>query len=472
MLTGNMVAQTSRVLYFMNLPQRNSLNPAFQPGGRVYVGFPAVSDISVRIDNNFLSFSDLFRNGVISDSTFTFLQEGEELDAFLAGLQGKNSLEPQVGVQLFGLAFTIGKDLRITFDINERVDGNFVIPGDIIRLGVEGTQSFTGRDIDLSSLRADVMYYHEIGIGASKNVTDKLRLGGRVMILGGVAAGCLENRGLSLKVNDDYTQTVNADLAFNVSAPVTFINDENGIIDNADFNDDRFEDANSAISYIGGMDNAGLGIDLGAEYRFNDMLSVSAAVTDLGYIKWKRDRSTINIKKQFELNGLTLQDVYDESVTFEELMNWTIDSIQNAMELVDPVTPFTTCLPVGITTAFSISPVKFFTAGVLSQTRIRGKQVHESLTFSGNINIGNTFSTTLAYTIANHRYDNFGLGLAVRAGFAQFFALIDNIPVKWTPVTSGESNFSLPENWYTLNARVGLNFVFGNREKKESLPSI
>jgi hypothetical protein len=468
---GSMIAQSSQVLYFMNIPQRNSLNPALLPGGRTYLGLPAISDISVRIDNNFLNFTSLFRNGVISDSTFSFMQEGEALNAFLSGLQKKNSFEPQVGVQLFGLAFTIGKDLRITFDINERIDGNFVFPEDLIRLGVEGTQSYIGRDIDLSSLRADMLYYHEIGFGASKNITDKLRVGGRLMILGGVASGYLENNGLSLKVNDDYTHTVNADIALNVSAPVTFYRDEaDGLIHNAYFNDQTFADANSTISYLGSMANTGLGVDLGAEYRFNDMLAVSAAITDLGFIKWKRDRSTINIKKQFELNGLTMQDVYSESLTFDELMNWTIDSLQNAMELVDQPGPFTTYLPACITTAFSFSPVKFFTAGILSQTRFKDRQVHEALTLSGNINLGNTFSTTLAYTIANHRYDNFGFGLAVRGGFTQFFAVVDNIPVKWTHATSGGNTFSIPENWYTLHARIGLNFVFGNREKEEILP--
>ncbi|MDZ7633651.1 MAG: hypothetical protein U5L72_04060 [Bacteroidales bacterium] len=49
----------------MNLPQRTTLNPALQPSGRVYVGLPGISDISVRIDNNFLSFSDMFNSGVI-----------------------------------------------------------------------------------------------------------------------------------------------------------------------------------------------------------------------------------------------------------------------------------------------------------------------------------------------------------------------------------------------------------------------
>jgi hypothetical protein len=333
-MVSNIMAQSSQVLYFMNLPQRNTLNPALQPSGRVYVGLPVISDISVRVDNNFLSISDLFTGGVISDSTAIFLQPGNELDGFLAGLHDKNSIEPQIGIQLFGLAFTVAKDLRITFDINERIYGNFVLPGDLIRLGIEGNGNYIGKSIDLSALRSDMRYYHEVGIGASKNITEKLRIGARLLILSGVATGYLDNNALSLQVNDDYTQTVRADLALRLSAPVTFYKDQDGIIDSASFDDGAFEEANNAISYLTGMVNPGLGIEIGAEYRFNDMFAVSAALTDLGYIKWKRDRSDLSLNTTFELNGLTMQDVYDESLDFEELMNWSLDSIQNSLSPV------------------------------------------------------------------------------------------------------------------------------------------
>ncbi len=467
----NITAQTSSVLYFMNLPQRTSLNPAFQPSGRTYVGLSGISDLSIRIDNNFLSFSGLFSNGIISDSTFTILKPGEDLDKFLAGLGRNNSLEPQAGIQLLGLAFTVGDDLRISFDITERTDANFVIPGDLIRLGIQGNEDFIGRNIDLSSMRADVKYYHEIGLGASKNINEKLRVGARLMLLSGVVSGHLTNNGMTLKVNDDFTHTVNADLALNVSAPVTFTRDAiEGVIDNVHFNEEQFGEGNDYVSYALGFANPGLGIELGAEYRFNDMFAVSAALTDIGFITWKRDRSEIYVTKSFEFNGLNLQDVYDESISFGDLLNWAADSLQNAIDLsVSPGT-YTTYLPFCLTTGFSFNPVKFFTAGVLSQTRFEGKQVHEALTLSGNINLGNSFSTTLAYTLANRRYDNLGFGLAFRGGFSQFFAVVDNIPLRWSKAVSGSESYSMPENWHTFHLRMSLNFVFGNREKEKILP--
>jgi hypothetical protein len=151
-------------------------------------------------------------------------------------------------------------------------------------------------------------------------------------------------------------------------------------------------------------------------------------------------------------------------------LNWAGDSLQNAFKVLDEPAAFTTWLPFSVTAGASFTPVEFFTAGVLSQTRFEGKQVHEAFTLSGNINFGNTFSTTLAYTLANRRYDNLGFGMAVRGGFFQFFALVDNIPMRFTRVTSGEGDFRVPENLYTVHARFGINLVFGNKAEEKIPP--
>jgi hypothetical protein len=464
-------AQTSQSLYFMNIPQASTLNHALNPTGRFYLGLPGISDISVRLDNNFLSVSNLFTGGIISDSTLAFLEESEWLEEFVKWLGDNYSLESQAGVRLFGLAFTVKDDLRITFDITERADANIVFPGDLLRLGFQGNEGFIGQSIDLSTLRTDASIWHEFGIGASKNVTPKLRVGARVLVLSGVASAFLANRGVTLTVNDDYTHTVNADMALNISAPVNFITEEDSSIHGAEFDNARFDDDRNIIEYLKSMANPGLGIDLGAEYRFNDKLAVSAAVTDLGFIKWKRDRQDITVNTTFDFNGLTMQDVYDESLDFGELLNWTLDTLQN-VAVLDKSAPAYTCrLPATVTVAFSYTPVKFFTAGLLSRTRFEGRQAHQALTLSGNFNFGNVFSTTLAYTAANRRYDNLGFGFAIRGGFMQFFALVDNVPVKFTSVEYDGKDYRIPGNWSMVHARLGLNLVFGNRER-EKLPPL
>jgi len=206
--------------------------------------------------------------------------------------------------------------------------------------------------------------------------------------------------------------------------------------------------------------------------QVSDKLAVSAAVKDLGFIKWKRDLAQLSIKSSFQFNGLTMQDVYDESVDFEELINWTIDSVQNVLRVEDNPQEFTTRLPATVVGAFSYTPVKFFTLGVLSQTRFEGPVIRQATTLSGNLNFGNIFSATMAYTAANRRYDNLGFGMALRGGFLQFFVMVDNIPLKYSSFTSGEQTLRLPDNINTVNARLGLNLVFGNRERDKTLPPV
>jgi hypothetical protein len=105
--------------------------------------------------------------------------------------------------------------------------------------------------------------------------------------------------------------------------------------------------------------------------------------------------------------------------------------------------------------------------GLLSYSRFIGKQIREAVTISGNLNIGNIFSTSLSYTAENSRYDNLGAGLAVRAGVTQFYLITDRIPVSWNRIKDKSSNIIIPSNWNTINLRLGMNLVFGNRQKEK-----
>lgn len=465
-MISDVAAQYSQSLYFMNLPQRSSLNPALRPTSRLYIGLPALSGAAVNIDNNFIDMSDLLIGGVISDSTVSFLEPGEHLDRLVAGLKDKNSIQMQAAVQLFGLGFSVG-DLWVTLDLTERAEGNFVLPGELIRLGIMGNDAYTGQSIDLSALRTDAKYYHEIGMGISKNLTERLRVGVRGKLLFGVAAATLDNNDLRLRVNEDNTHTLFADMSFSMSGPLRAVMNPDGTLDSVVIDDSRFDTRKDALSLLTNTGNPGFGLDLGVEYRITDRLSVSGAITDLGFIRWRTDRTTFYSKTQFEFSGLTMQDVYDESLDFDELINWAMDSLQNAFYQKSGSDPFVTYLSPGITAAASYSPVRAFTFGVLSHTRFIGKQVRESVTLSANMNLGSALSATCSYTAVNHRYDNLGAGIALRGGWMQLYALVDNIPVRWTEVRSGNDSFPVPEDWNTLHARVGINILFGNKVKNK-----
>jgi hypothetical protein len=469
LITLNSTAQNSQVLYFMNLPQRHLLNPALTPTNSVYIGLPVLSGINLNVNNNFFNFSDVFIKGVVADSLVTFLHPGYDPTKFLAKIKDINSIEPEVQLQLFSLGFRAGKDLYIYFDVNERVDANVALPGDILRLMLAGNEQFLGSSIDLSSLRGDLMSYTEIGLGFSKNFTSKLRLGIKPKMLLGIASASIKNNSFGISVNDDYTHTLNADLMVNFSAPVTVKITGQNNLDTIYMDDSRFNTGKDILDYLLSTKNIGLGVDIGGEYSFSDKFKISAAVTDIGYINWKRDISNISARSTDTISGINMMDVYNGTMTFEEFGKETLDELKKSFYLTKDSTPFTTTLPFGVTLGGSYNLTKSVSVGLLSYTKFIGKQYKEALTLSANVNFGNAFSTTLAYTAMNSRYDNIGFGMSFRTGWFQFYLLADRIPVTWNKIkTDSKTTIPLPESWNTVQARLGMNLCFGNKLKKKN----
>jgi len=480
-ITYDAAAQNSQVLYYMNLPQRHLLNPAIRPTNSVYIGLPAIYWINLNDNNNFVNFSDVIMKSPTGDSLITILHPSYDIKRFIAKFKDANYIEPEALVQLFGLGFNAGKDLYIFLDINERVDANFAIPGDLFRLAFEGNEQFVGNKIDLSTLRSDVKYYREAGLGFSKNFSDKLRIGIKGKLLFGVAAASIDNRSFDITVNDDYTHSLNADLNVNFSAPLNVRLTGQNNIDEIEINETAVDDTDEIIDFILGRQNMGLGLDIGAEYSFTDRLKVSAALTDLGYIKWKKDITTLKAESQFTFSGIDLLEVYKGNMTFDSLGQELLDSLKASFYLTDEAQPsFTTNLPFGVTFGGSYNLTKSISIGILSYTKVIGKQFKEALTLSANINLGNALSTSFAYTAANSRYDNLGAGLAFRAGWFQFYLLADRIPVTWNKIVSkdietpepvsailGENSIPVPESWNTIHLRFGMNLAFGNKIKKK-----
>ncbi len=478
-------AQNSQVLYHMNLPQRHFLNPALRSTNSVYIGLPGISGIDININNNFINFSDVFMNS--GDSVISILHPDYDLGDFMKKIKDVNAIEPQVMVQLFGLGFSAGNDLYVFLDINERVEANFALPGDLLRLGFLGNEQFVGNRMDLSSLRSDMMVYHEIGIGFSKNIIDNLRLGIKGKLLFGVGNISFDNKSLGITVNEDYTHIFDADLTINsaglnpadiATAPLTEM--FSGFLSNL-FDMDPFYSTDSLFVSLLNMKNSGFSTDIGAQYNLSDKFEISASITDLGFIKWKSNVNNLKAKNRFEFSGLDMWDVYAGNISFDSLAIQMVDSLENSFTVDQDHKPYTTYLPFGVSVGGNYKLTKKFSVGLLSYTRFIGKQVKEALTLSANVNLGNAFSTTLAYTAANHQYDNLGLGLAFRGGWFQFYFLADRIPVTWNTIKSsdfnipkpistifGENSIPIPSSWNTIHFRLGFNLVFGNNVKKKA----
>jgi hypothetical protein len=458
-------AQNSQAMYFMNLPQNHLLNPAFRPSNSVYIGLPVLTGISLNMNNNFVNFSDVFMKGKPQDSIISFLNPDYNIDKFLSKIKDKNFFEPEVMVQLISLGFSVGKDSYFFLDINERIDGNIVIPGDLLKLAFRGNQEFVGNKIDLSSLRGDLKYFREVGAGFSRNFSDRLRIGIKAKLLFGIASVSMVNNSLGITVNDDYSHLFDADLAVNTSGLEVKTDSKNNV-SSIVFDDSRLKTASGRYDFFSGSKNMGLGIDIGASYDLTDRIVLSASVIDLGFIRWKKDVTNLKTKNQFLFSGLNMLDVINGTRSVQDLGNDILDSLKNAFVVNNTKSPFTTYLPFGISFGGSYNVTRRFSMGLLSYSRIIQKQVREALTLSVNLSIGNAVAASASYTAENHRYDNLGAGLAFRTGITQFYLIADRIPITWDRIKSDQNSFILPSSWNTINLRIGMNLVFGTRKRE------
>jgi hypothetical protein len=475
---ADLSAQNSQVLYFMNLPQNHLINPALRPSNSLYIGLPGISGINLNINNNFVNFSDVFMKGQTGDSVVSIFHSNHTIDDFLAKTKDKNSIDPQFTDQLFGIGFSVGTDSYVFLDINERMDGNLTIPGDLFELALKGNERFLGSKVDLTSFRGDMKYYREAGIGFSKNITRKLRLGIKGKLLFGIARASIYNQALGISIegnsiDNNFTHTLDANINIDISAPVKIIVDANHNIQSIIIDKNKFKTSSGIYDFLSGKKNIGLGLDIGAVYDISDKFMISAAITDIGYIKWKKDVTSLNIKSHYKFNGLNMVDVINGTKTFEDLGNEILDSLKKAFYVTSSNVPFTDNLPFGVTLGGSYNVSRQFSLGLLSYSRVISKQIHQSLTLSANVNLGNSLSTSLSYTLANQRYDNLGAGLAFRVGIFQIYMLADRIPLTWNRIKVDSNNtIPLPANWNLINLRLGMNLVFGNKKKDRPMVTV
>ncbi len=466
-------AQHNQVMYYMNIPQNHLLNPARRPSNSVYVGLPVLSGIKANTGNNFFGLSDIFVQDPLSDSLITILHPNYDIDEFLSNINAQNYLEVTGGIQLLGVGFNIGKEGYMFIDINERAEGNLIIPGDLFTLAFKGNEGFAGSTIDLSSLSGKMQYFREAGIGFSTPLSNKLRIGFKGKMLFGIGSVSVDNKALAINVGEDYAHSFEADVTLNISAPLEVTEDADGNIETVNFDDSELQTTSQQVEYFTGLKNLGFGLEIGAVYDLSDRFSLSASVIDLGYIKWKDYVNNLNVQGEFSFDGLDVTDVVNGDKTFDELGQDLLDSLENSIEITHTEDPFTTWLSPGVTIGGSYRLNKTFSLGLLSYTKFVNSNVREALTFSGNINLGTAISAGISYTVSSGRYDNLGIGLAARAGIFQIYAIADRIPLAINNLDIGGGTIPMPGNLNIVNFRVGLNLLFGNKiRQREDKPML
>jgi len=433
--TQNLLAQRNFTLHqHQNMHQAIHLNPAFRPNVRVYVNL-ALGMHSFGLNHSGFTMNELLYKRDYDDSL-----EFRPAEA-IAKMDQTNHINLDFQNELFGLGIRIGKT-HFSLTATNRTQFSFIYPRDLFRFVFEGNGgSLLGERADLDGLGLKFNSYIEYALGANRTFfDDRLVLGARFKLISGIANVHTAKSQLGI-YTDPQTFDITIDGAMHAysSSP--------DALNTLDFNLQ-----NIGFQNLLNFPNLGMGMDFGATFKLNDMFDFSASVVDLGYIRWKSNtKNFISNDVNFTFEGVDINDFMADSSSFVNNFTDSLTGVFNASQNNDAyTTSLNTRFYFGAT--FKVLPVLHLNALWFNEF-ILG-HYRPGLSLGGTLKLGEILSASANYSIYGRSATNVGLGLNLRLGSVQFFAMTDNV--------LGVLNLSGSKNWH---ANFGFAVLIGKPDK-------
>ena len=443
----------NNTMYWLeNAPQRFRMNPAYQPEFKFVMFFPGLNGLGINYTNTAFGLSDVLKHKSTPQGDSLLIN----LHTLTDKLKDNNQIALGQDMSILGIGFKAKKSY-ITIDIVEKLDGSIGFGKELFEFISEGNKDYLGQTQDIGDFDIDVTSYVETALGYSRNINDHLRVGGRLkFLMGALSAKYRSSLAVSTSEKGD-NMNLRVIQNLKTNAPIEKLEEGSEV----EFDDIEF-DSDNISDMIG---NFGFAVDLGADYKMlGDRLTLSASLTDLGFIKWKKGVHQFSGDDDFDWAGADLThsinkndpDYVDVNDAFSDLS----DSLTNSLKMVYGSGAYKTMLNTKFNLGASFQFCKVMNAAVLFRGVKSGERFFPSLTFSGNTRLLKNLGMSVSYSMMKGNYSSIGAGLTGRFGPFQFFALTDN-------VLSGV-------NLKNISARLGFNITVGpsygkrNKEKSES----
>ncbi|GAP71487.1 hypothetical protein SAMD00024442_13_9 [Candidatus Symbiothrix dinenymphae] len=471
---ASVAGQTTNTEYFVSSSYtRTNLNPALRPA-RGYVGIPGVSNILVDYKTNAFNLENfIFPGKGENGKAVTFLHPDISAGEFLKNISANNYLALDFNLTVLGFGFYVG-DAFVSFDLSPRIISNFNVPKGLFSFIKE-----VGGNHDFKNMSMTMAAIAQAGVGFSYPVLNKsLVLGGKVKVLAGLGAAGFNIDRLQLNFGED-RWTMRSQTTIQMYAPgVEFKYKADGTFDN-NIKMDNFKPELSGF---------GLGFDLGAtfqpgkyfvdvfkdNYEFLNNFTVSAAVTDIGYINWnKKNLQAVGTVDSEEITilGDGQFDFQNEENKIEDVFTDVTDKIIDAMQLKEVENPtqmrgigLTAKMNWGLDYAFPNFPANL---GFFTSTRFTPVETLTDFTFGGAIRPIRNLTWVelgLSYSLLTGGMANFEqFGVSLHLGNFFFISSDYLIP-------KVNKDF-LPVSIKGLNVQLGLSIPLGGpRSRRQSAP--
>lgn len=345
-VTGNAMAQELTSGYFTeDYKYRHVMNPAFG-NEQNYVGIPILGNFNLRMQGS-LGIGDMFfKNPDFgkpgAKKTATFMHPGIGVEEALSKFdKDRNNLIGDLDLTIASVGFH-AFDGYNTVELKERVRFGVSLPYEFF----EFAKGMNNKDYELDDLGIRALSYAELAFGHSRQITEDLRVGGKLKFLFGVARADLSMDHMHANlVGDKWVLQGKATAELNAKGAKwkTKESEYNARVD-AKGNPLKYQNINDIDLDGAGLGGFGVGIDLGAVYDFKNIdiellqpLKVSAAITDLGFISWSNSIIAENAGDKFEFNGFNGADIRegDGKTTFGDRLDEYKDDLADFTHLTE-----------------------------------------------------------------------------------------------------------------------------------------
>ena len=370
------MAQQLNSAYFTNdYKFRHTMNPAYG-NEQNYVSMPGFGNVNVSTMGNFGYEDVIFDNPMFpstsKDRLTTFMNPYISTPDALKGFNsGDNKILGDVSITVLSAGFK-GFGGYNTIELNARTSFGMSMPYELF----EFAKNTGNRTYNIGNISANGQAFAELAFGHSRQINEKLRVGAKVKLLFGAGRGDvnIDNVKADLAADDKWTVSGHAKSEVSVKG-FTYKTEEK----------EYKEEGRGTYQYVNDVDvdGAGLGgfglaFDLGGVYKINNDFTVSAALLDLGFIKWSNNMVAVNGGEEFVFNGFHDVAVNEDrgGSTLSMQGDKYSDQLADFANLQDKGDEGGRTTGIGATLnlgcEYTLPVYRKITFGVLSSTRFRG----------------------------------------------------------------------------------------------------
>ncbi|MGE5393247.1 MAG: DUF5723 family protein [Candidatus Saccharibacteria bacterium] len=450
------LAQESQTLMLMKgMSQSSNMNPALHlDSSKVVISLPGLSGAYFDVNSPF-ALHDLIHKGtgVLADSLVL------DIENFHNQLKSTNNIIQNVSMPLFYLGIR-SKSSFFSFGVTENAVTRFSFDKSLVTFIKDGNAPYVGKNYDLGNLDLDAFHYREFALGYSNEVIkNKLTVGIKAKMLYGKFGYQTQWMNQQVETAADGTSILlKSEMNINMSGPVNPEFDPQG-----KFNGMKNENFD-VVDYMLQKGNTGMSFDLGAVYKLNSRFTFFGSVIDMGKISFKKDLNNLDYTFSYKWEGVDFSHSVDKSqqdyVDPADLMEKEADKMEDAFKPKRSdfsKEAFSMTVPMKIYLGGSYDLNDKVNFGLVERLYKNGDFTQNGLTLSANTMVNNFFSVSGSYSAIGNSYANLGLGMAIRAGFFQFYMVTDNVLA------------IAPSRTQYANARFGVNLLFGRQHLRNEL---